>query len=201
MSIENEIVYSLRNKQIVFHSKYDECINMRNKYRNSDIIIVYTGLYKTHSSLSDLIENGIDTVVIYNIREIQMMETIGIKYILKIKLNIYDIGIHKSFIPDISKSSLKNIDGLWLVFSHQWFIENINIQDITSDSTSYKLINKKIKSEIYEIINYFLNNNHKLKIIIIEQNTLDNHIFSQIKSEISNYMLKYTSGPDECSII
>jgi hypothetical protein len=191
--MSNDIFSSSYNKNIVFYSKYEECINMRRKYRDTNVIIVYTGLYKTLASILDLIENKINTVVIYNIREIRMLENIDIKYILKIKLNTYDIGIHKSYIPDITNSTLKNLNGLWISFSQQWFNDN-NLYN----NGSYEII-KKIKFEIYEIINSFIDNN--LKIIIIEQTILDKHIFSEIKSEISDHMLKHTLGSDECLII
>jgi phosphotransferase system IIB component len=170
----------MNNGGMIFCSTHDECINMRQKFKDSNII--YTGLYKTLASISGLIENGVNTVAIYNKREIQMLENIGIKYILKIKLNAYDIGIHKHDISDISKFPLNNIDGIWLVFSKQWFDENINSHDniYSHDNTSCKLIIKKIKFEIYEMINNFLNNNHNLKIIILNQNTLDTNIFNDI---------------------
>jgi len=126
---------------ICFLIKNQECINMSNFGTKSfTMMVVYAGACKTRNNMIQLLENKVNHVLVYNIREINMLNNLGMRYFIKVKLYPKSIGVNSEQIIALTKSKdLTNFAGLYFLISKK----DISITDQTDDQL-YQTINNNI---------------------------------------------------------
>lgn len=192
-------------QKIMLLSKHEECLNTNKYCKGMNIVIIYTGLCKTRASISDLMSHGINNVVVYNPREISMMQNLIVGYLLKIKLSPMDIGIHYTFIKGITERPMSNLNGIWMTLSKKWFIENMSSRTPRKVDEFSHAVYKEMTSTVIPIIDEFLRNKHQLKFVILDirdamdQDANNNQSNVAFKISIYNYILN--AGVENCSVV
>lgn len=192
-------------QKIILLSKNEECLNTSMHCKGMNLVIIYTGLCKTRSSIMDLTSQGINNVIVYNPREISMMENLDVKYLLKIKLNSIDIGIQFTHVKGISERPLKNLNGMWLTLSKKWFIENMSSRTPRKIDEYSHAVYKEMSSTVISIIDDFVRNKQQLKFVILDiKDVFDqnaNHNQSNVAFKISIYNYILNAGIEDCAIV
>ncbi len=165
-----------------------ECIKFLSSVADANAIIAYGGLCKTRTNIEELHNNNIDHVIVYNIREINMLNDLGMKYIIKVKCDINDIGIKDDEFVDIlnnNSCNLLNLKGVYISISKKYILE-------MNEFYQNGKINEVIYADVIKIINSLYNNNVFLDIIKIDINN-DVHLSlqgddQQLKNQLHNYI-------------
>lgn len=191
-------------KKIIMISKYDECLNTIKYCKGMNIVIIYTGLCKTKLALSELMINNIDKVVVHNEREIPMLESMGIKYLLKIKLNFWDIGIHNSNIKTIATKQMHNFYGIVITLSKKIIIKNM-VQRTRGTVDEYSnAVYREMSGIVTSIIDTFLVHGYRLKLLIIDvKDIMDqdaNCNQSNVAFKVSMYNYILNAGINDCTV-
>lgn len=190
------------------NNNYDYCnstnynTNIENGDTIEDNLIVYSGFCKTKSNLMEMQNNGINHVIVYNPREINMLNQINIQYIVKIKTNSNDIGIHINSLVNILECNLNNLIGIYIEISKSSVADHVYYETGTKVDEYNNIMYQKMSSMIVDTLQQILPkapNFRLIKIDIISYNdTLDNDNESNImfKYSIYNYVhnkLKYNN--------
>lgn len=177
-----------KNKYIFIKS-----INDFNKYKNQHNILVYSGLCKTKINMDYVLNNDINHVLVYNMREIPMMENMNINYLIKLKCDSNDIGFDYSKLNKIinNKPISNKLIGFYLCVKKN-LISNV-------EEYSFLMFNE-IRNKILSLLNNIKNTNNKLKLVLDIynlNNKLDNH--NKFNILFKSYMNKYFKNHNKYS--
>jgi len=125
-----------RSLNLIINNKLSECIRIHEESISTSIntVIMYSGLCKTKQIIKDLQLNDINCVIAYNKKEVEILASSNMDYVLKIKLSNDDIGINKDTLTDIVEECddnvLKHIRGLYITIFKKHMIGTFNVIDI-----------------------------------------------------------------------
>lgn len=196
----NEI-YRLMSRDInlTINNKFSDCISAaKNIPQNTSNIIVYSGLCKTKQIINDLLLNKINYVIAYNTREITILETKAINYLLKIKINDTDIGIDTNNLKKIYMGHMSHMaQGAYINISKKQLINEMLLNENKRLAPNSYEIYRLMSTYVTNILNILIRNNVKLKYVVLdifdEYNNQDNLNQSNVmfKMSIFNYIVNH----------
>lgn len=159
------------NAKLYIFKNVSECIkikmNQMGDHRTHNII-AYGGLCKVRSNIEEMLNNQIDHVIVYNVREINMLNDMKMNYIIKVKCDTYDIGIKQDDFINLlnnSEHALTYLKGIYISISKKNLIDRF-LQD--NKTITLSNIHKSIYDEIVKVVNSVYNNNIFLNVIKID---------------------------------
>ncbi|VBB18852.1 hypothetical protein YASMINEVIRUS_1384 [Yasminevirus sp. GU-2018] len=193
-----ESAYSImaNGAKVLISNRIDDCIHQRRTSINSNVphIIMYAGLCKPNQLIQDLRSNGINYVVAYNTREIKMLETKGVMYLVKVKLSNHDIGVSQENLIGALASGLQNFQGICMTLSKKWVIDYVYEADgrriAPSSRDTYRTMNGFVVNLIQSIQPVRSNLNFFIIDVQDENDSPDNSNQSNVmfKMSIFNYL-------------
>lgn len=195
----------LNGMKIGFHKKCDACISFSRSNDPESSIAVYTGFCKTKSNIEDMMENNVDHVLVYNHREINMLDTLGTKYLLKIKLHSQDIGIHISNLQDVLNYNLTNLVGIYLPLTKSTIRDSFLSKNRFVGEYSVELFGN-MRNVVFGLLNSLHDKGVDLRIMAIDirgyDNEPDNENESNVMFKLSVYnYIKNVLAYSSCSVL
>lgn len=178
-------------RDVYMCQRNEGCLNIKRPEIGRSNLIVYTGLCKKRENIRFLLSQGVECTVVYNIREIKMLNDEGMKYILKIKLTDLDIGIHidtlDNILCQIQFSRPENFCGFYITVNKKWFTEYVRKKYLIDDDQYSSEVFKEISMKITDIVDIIRSKDLPLHLVVLDITDING---VNDNTNASNVMLK-----------